>query len=123
MIFGNIVGMPVNCNKLIKTLTKDIPSETTHLRVWVGARRKGISCNHAKIIAVDRNFLHTGGHNMWDMHYLKHDPVHDLSLGLNGRVTHDSHLYANEHGSSLNGCKIVFVDMSLTSYRTISPWY
>jgi hypothetical protein len=86
MMFGNIVGMSVNCDKLIKTLTKDIPYETTHLRVW----------NHAKIIAVDGNFLHTGGHNMWDGHYLKHDPVHDLSLELNGRVTHDSHLYANE---------------------------
>jgi phosphatidylserine/phosphatidylglycerophosphate/cardiolipin synthase-like enzyme len=77
-------------------LTKDIPSEKTHLRLWVGAWRKGISWNHAKIIAVDGNFLHTGGHNMWDGHYLKHDPVHDLSLELNGRVTHDSHLYANE---------------------------
>jgi phosphatidylserine/phosphatidylglycerophosphate/cardiolipin synthase-like enzyme len=96
MMFGNIVGMPVNCSKLIKTLTKDIPSEKTHLRLWVGAWRKGISWNHAKIIAVDGNFLHTGGHNMWDGHYLKHDPVHDLSLELNGRVTHDSHLYANE---------------------------
>jgi hypothetical protein len=40
MMFGNIVGMPVNCNKLIKTLTTYIPSETTHLRVWVGAWRR-----------------------------------------------------------------------------------
>jgi phosphatidylserine/phosphatidylglycerophosphate/cardiolipin synthase-like enzyme len=96
MMFGNIVGMPVDCNKVIKTLTKDIPSETTHLRLWVGAWRKGISWNHAKIIAVDGNFLHTGGHNMCDGHYLKHDPVHDLSLEVKGRVTHDAHLYANE---------------------------
>ena len=96
MMFGNIVAAPVNCDKVIKALTKDIPSETTHLRLWVGAWRKGVSWNHAKIVAVDGNLLHTGGHNMWDGHYLKHDPVHDLSLELNGRVTHDSHLYANE---------------------------
>jgi hypothetical protein len=85
MMFGNIVGMPVNCNKVLAKLTKNIP-EDAKIRLWVGAWRKGVSWNHAKLIAVDGKYLHTGGHNMWDGHYLKHDPVHDLSLEMEVRT-------------------------------------
>lgn len=95
VMFGNIVGMPVNCNKVIKELTKDLKKDA-NIRLWVGAWRKGVSWNHAKIIAVDGRYLHTGGHNLWDPHYLKFNPVHDLSLEMEGRVTHDGHLFANE---------------------------
>lgn len=67
MMFGNIIGMPVNCTKVIKALTEGIPAENeSNLHLWVGAWRKGVSWNHAKIIAVDGTYLHTGGHNMWD---------------------------------------------------------
>ena len=67
MMFGNIVGMPVNCTVVIRELTKHLP--TNHqLQLWVGAWRKGTSWNHAKIIAVDGKYLHTGGHNLWDYH-------------------------------------------------------
>ena len=83
MMFGNIVGMPVNCEQVLKDLTKEIPHEySKYVRVWVGAWRKGVSWNHAKIIAVDGKYLWTGGHNLWDGHYLKHNPVHDLSLEM-----------------------------------------
>lgn len=95
MMFGNIVGMPVNCTGVLKELVADLP-EDANLRLWVGAWRKGVSWNHAKIIAVDGKYLHTGGHNMWDGHYLKFDPVHDLSLEMEGRIAHDGHLFANE---------------------------
>jgi hypothetical protein len=95
MMFGNIIGMPVNCTKVIKKLTEGIPDDS-NLQLWVGAWRKGVSWNHAKIIAVDGLYLHTGGHNLWDYHYLKNNPVHDLSLEMQGRIAHDGHLYANE---------------------------
>jgi hypothetical protein len=95
MMFGNIVGMPTNCNSLIKKLTKHLPSDA-NIMLWVGAWRKGASWNHAKLIAVDGRYLHTGGHNLWDYHYLKNNPVHDLSVELEGRVAHDGHLFANE---------------------------
>jgi len=95
MMFGNIVGMPTNCDKVLKELTNDLP-ESANIQLWVGAWRKGASWNHAKIIAVDGRYLHTGGHNLWDYHYLKNNPVHDLSIELEGRVTHDGHLFANE---------------------------
>jgi phosphatidylserine/phosphatidylglycerophosphate/cardiolipin synthase-like enzyme len=86
---------PVNCDAILKKLTMKIPKDSD-INMWVGAWRKGVSWNHAKIIAVDGIYLHTGGHNMWDPHYLKDSPVHDLSFELKGRVAHDGHLFANE---------------------------
>lgn len=95
IMLGNIIGMPVNCNAIIAQLTDHLPSDTK-IRLWLGAWRKGASWNHAKFIAVDGRYLHTGGHNLWDYHYLKNNPVHDLSLEMEGRVTLDAHRYANE---------------------------
>ena len=43
MMFGNIVGMPVNCDKIIRKLTKDLPA--ANVNIWVGAWRKGVSWN------------------------------------------------------------------------------
>lgn len=94
LLFGNIAGMPVNCDAVIKALTKDIPTDA-NMKVWVGAWRKGFSWNHAKLIAVDGVFLHTGGHNLWDKHYLTNNPVHDLSIELEGAVARDGHRFAN----------------------------
>ncbi|CAB9512656.1 Inherit from NOG: PLDc [Seminavis robusta] len=95
-LFGNIPGMPVNCGKVLKSLTADLPDDPSIL-LWVGAWRNGVSWNHAKIIAVDGRYLHTGGHNLWDPHYLKNCPVHDLSFELEGKVAHAAHLFANDH--------------------------
>lgn len=62
-LMANIVAMPVNCNTLIKELTKDLPYDApSKIKLWVGAWRKGFSWNHAKIIAVDGTYLWTGGH-------------------------------------------------------------
>jgi len=96
MMFGNLVGMPVNCDAVIKTLTEDLPKDgTCNIQVWVGAWRRSLSWNHAKIIAVDGKYLHTGGHNLWDKHYLQDNPVHDLSLEMEGEITHNAHTFAN----------------------------
>lgn len=77
MMFGNIVGMPVNCTVVIRELTKHLPPASQHqLQLWVGAWRKGTSWNHAKIIAVDGKYLHTGGHNLWEYH------VRNTCLGI-----------------------------------------
>lgn len=95
MMFGNIVGMPVNCEAVMKELTADLP-ENANIHLWVGAWRNGSSWNHAKLIAADGKYLHNGGHNMWDPHYLKGNPVHDLSMEVEGRVANDGHLFANQ---------------------------
>eukprot|EP01082_Thalassiosira_pseudonana_P007276 g6648.t1 g6648 contig23:953662-956452(+) len=97
MMFGNIVGMPVNCTAVIDALTKDLPKDdNVKLQLWVGAWRKGLSWNHAKMIAVDGVYLHTGGHNLWDAHYLSNNPVHDLSIEFEGRIARDGHRFANK---------------------------
>lgn len=93
-MFGNIIGLPINCNKVMKALTEDLPP-TANIQVWVGAWRHGTSWNHAKLIAVDGRYLHTGGHNVWSDIYINDDPVHDLSLEMEGEVGHDGHMYAN----------------------------
>jgi hypothetical protein len=96
MMFGNVVGMPVNCNKLIQELTKDLPADAHRkLKLWVGSWRKDVSWNHAKLIAVDGKYLWTGGHNFWDAHYLRSKPVNDLSLEMEGGVAKDAHRFAN----------------------------
>ncbi len=94
LLVGNIVGMPVNCSAVLNALTKDVAKDA-NMQVWVGAWRKGFSWNHAKLIAVDGVYLHTGGHNLWDQHYLKNNPVHDLSIELEGSVARDGHRFAN----------------------------
>jgi len=94
MMFGNIIGQPTNCEAVVNTLTEDLP-EDANINLWVGAWRKGVSWNHSKIIAVDGHYLHNGGHNLWDQHYLSYDPVHDLSMEAVGKVAADGHLYAN----------------------------
>jgi hypothetical protein len=74
---------------------KDVP-KNANLKIWCGAWRKGVSWNHAKIIAIDGQYLLEGGHNLWDDHYLKVDPVRDLSTEAEGAVTVDAHFFVNE---------------------------
>jgi hypothetical protein len=98
MMFGNVLGIGnVNCRAVVAKLTEGISNpESTKLRLWVGAWRKGVSWNHAKILVVDGSLLVTGGHNLWDEHYLRRNPVLDLSMELEGPVAEEAHIYANE---------------------------
>jgi len=96
ILFGNLIGMPVNCDAVIKKLTEDLAVDC-NIRLWVGAWRRRLSWNHAKIIAVDGRYLHTGGHNLMDKHYLCYNPVHDLSLEMEGEVTDNAHTFAQFH--------------------------
>jgi len=132
IMFGNIAGMPVNCGRVIKALTSHLPQDA-NLHIWVGAWRRGFSWNHAKIIAVDGVYLHTGGHNLWDAHYLAENPVHDLSFELEGRVARDGHRFANQQWEFIerkqNTC-IGFIvnhlpdqlELALRTRVTVSEW-
>jgi len=96
IMFGNVLGMPVNCTRVIDTLTADLPPNASDkINLWVGSWRKGVSWNHAKIIATDGRYLWTGGHNCWDRHYLKANPTNDLSIEMEGNVARDAHRFAN----------------------------
>ena len=45
---------------------------------------------------MDGKYLHTGGHNLSSDSYLKKDPVHDISLKMEGGAAYDAHLFAND---------------------------
>eukprot|EP00429_Kryptoperidinium_foliaceum_P013634 CAMPEP_0176048494 /NCGR_PEP_ID=MMETSP0120_2-20121206/24090_1 /TAXON_ID=160619 /ORGANISM="Kryptoperidinium foliaceum, Strain CCMP 1326" /LENGTH=712 /DNA_ID=CAMNT_0017381913 /DNA_START=76 /DNA_END=2214 /DNA_ORIENTATION=- len=98
ILTGNIVGMPTDNDALAKALCKHpdyaLPDDT-NLKIWVGAWRKGTSWNHSKIVAVDGKYLLTGGHNVWDPHYLQKNPVRDLTMEAEGVVAEDGHAFAN----------------------------
>jgi len=96
IMFGNVVGQPVNCTHVIAEMTKDLPENAgERITLWIGSWRKGVSWNHAKIIAVDGKHLWTGGHNFWDRHYLKSNPTNDLAIYMDGNVARDGHRFAN----------------------------
>lgn len=95
LMFGNIIGLPINCERVMNKLTADLPDDA-NVQLWVGAWRYAASWNHTKLIAVDGKYLHTGGHNLWSDIYLKKDPVHDLSIQMEGDAALDAHVYANE---------------------------
>ncbi len=74
LLFGNIVGSPIDCNSFIRELTRVLPNDAAGcLQLWVGSWRKGVSWNHSKIIAVDGKYLWTGGHKYVtnSFHYMK----------------------------------------------------
>jgi len=120
MLFGNIIGMPVDCDTVIKDLTADLP-EDANIELWVGAWRTGVSWNHSKIIAVDGKYLHNGGHNLWDAHYLKNNPVHDVSMQCEGRVAHDGHLYANKMWKFIKHTQKSFIGRIINHFPDTMP--
>jgi len=94
-LFANVIAVPTNCDALLESFTKGLPVDSK-LEIWVGAWRKGMCWNHAKIVAIDGRHVFTGGHNLWDDVYLKKDPIHDTSIQLEGEVAIKAHNYANE---------------------------
>lgn len=52
--------------------------------------------NHAKIICADGIRMITGGHNMWDVDYLNHAPISDISVAVSGTVAQSGHEFLNE---------------------------
>jgi len=132
MMFGNIVSMPVDCDAVIRELTSDL-DEDANIHLWVGAWRCGVSWNHSKIIAVDGHHLHTGGHNLWDGHYLKNNPVHDISMEAEGPVAVEAHCFAQsqwnfvKHQQRTCVGRIVeklpdWLEMALETRVTVSEW-
>jgi len=108
-LFGNIIATPTNCTEVMKEFTEDLGTDSK-LEIWVGAWRRDMCWNHAKIVAADGKHVHTGGHNLWDPAYLHKDPIHDTSIELEGPVAIQAHQFANaqwdyikEQQSSMKG--------------------
>lgn len=97
--FGSIAGGALqsaneNTQNITEQITRDMitPSEMT---VWVGTYRYAFnSWNHGKIIAIDGKKLITGGSNYYQTHYLREDPIHDVSLQVSGGPAITAHRYS-----------------------------
>jgi phosphatidylserine/phosphatidylglycerophosphate/cardiolipin synthase-like enzyme len=95
----------VDIKKLAHQLLRDASKvPMSRLRIYVGATRScdansacpGLSWNHAKVVAVDGRKAIVGGHNLWSPDYLVNDPVHDLSMEVDGPAAHDAERFADE---------------------------
>jgi phosphatidylserine/phosphatidylglycerophosphate/cardiolipin synthase-like enzyme len=98
-IFGNypVIGT-VKTKEVLARLTRDAPI-SSQAQVFVGSYYSHTfppSWNHSKIVAVDGRTAIVGGHNLWDPHYLTTNPVHDLSMRLEGPAAIDAHAFASE---------------------------
>ena len=81
---------------------KSVPD--ARLTVYAAAMRSctgsltcgSFSWNHAKIVAVDGKSALVGGHNMWSQDYLLDQPVHDVSMQVQGGAAIDAHHFADK---------------------------
>eukprot|EP00928_Gymnodinium_smaydae_P071975 TRINITY_DN55430_c0_g1_i1.p1 TRINITY_DN55430_c0_g1~~TRINITY_DN55430_c0_g1_i1.p1 ORF type:complete len:554 (+),score=92.80 TRINITY_DN55430_c0_g1_i1:69-1730(+) len=94
IFFGNVIGSSVKVKAVMDSLLRDVPADSK-IKVWVGSYRKEFSWNHSKIVAVDGVYLLQGGHNMWEADYLMKNPVHDISMTLEGDCAVAAHRYCN----------------------------
>ena len=77
-------------------LEKELKVFLKKMDIYGLVMRSGLaSWNHAKIIAVDGREVISGGHNLWDNHYLGINPVFDLSLSISGEAVAHAHDYVD----------------------------
>lgn len=96
MLFGNFPGSFTSSHLILNSLVRDVRPESS-IKVHVGTYRAGVaSWNHSKIISRDGTFTVLGGANMWDVHYLGKDPVHDLWIRMSGTAAGDAARYLDE---------------------------
>uniref|UniRef100_A0A7S1B4E0 PLD phosphodiesterase domain-containing protein n=1 Tax=Corethron hystrix TaxID=216773 RepID=A0A7S1B4E0_9STRA len=85
-----------NTTKILETITQGFPIPSS-LEVWVGTYRKSINTwNHGKIIVIDGKELITGGSNYYTDHYLREDPVHDVSMRVSGGAAVTAHRFSEK---------------------------
>ncbi len=99
LLFGSFPGSgdslvsSTDANETLERLTRDIP-KASPMSVAVGTYRAGLdSWNHSKIISRDGDYVVSGGTNMWDVHYLRKNPVHDMWITLRGGPAVDASNY------------------------------
>ena len=109
IIGGVLIGDGRGTKDVLSSLTRDLDADS-HVRVVVGEYRDGVeSWDHAKIVSSDGKVVITGSHNMWTKHYLQHDPVHEISMRVEGSAAAQASRYTNElwrytcHGAGLTG--------------------
>ncbi len=98
LLFGAFpVQGEVDAKAALARLTRDLPA-SAKVTVSVGNYRSSNlppSWNHSKIVAIDGATALVGGHNLWTVHYLDNQPVHDLSIRVAGAAARDGHRFAD----------------------------
>ena len=80
--WGSGLDIPTKVSGVLASLTRDV-AQSSPIDVTVMAYAYGAaSWDHAKIIARDGEYALVGGANMWDVHYLGNDPVHDMWISI-----------------------------------------
>ena len=96
MLFGDYPGAFTSATKTLASLARDV-APASGLVMSVGTYRAGVtSWNHSKIISRDGEYAVMGGANMWDSHYLRKNPVHDIWITENGSAAADAARYLDE---------------------------
>ncbi len=105
VLVGQFPPVGADAKALLGELVRDAKTVPgAHLTIYAAAMRscsanvlcRSYSWNHAKIVAVDGKTAVVGGHNMWSQDYLIDQPVHDVSMQLQGSAAIDAHHYADE---------------------------
>ena len=91
--WNSLIFLNEEPKEILEDITSLFPSRSK-VTVWVGTYRLKLSWNHGKIIVVDGNKLITGGSNYYTDHYLREDPVHDVSMRVKGGVAITAHRYS-----------------------------
>lgn len=96
LMFGNFPGSLLFTRSVMQSLTRDV-REGSKAKITVAGYRQGLlSWNHSKIVAADGEIALVGGINMWTPHYLDKNPVHDMSMKVQGGAAIDAHVFANQ---------------------------
>jgi phosphatidylserine/phosphatidylglycerophosphate/cardiolipin synthase-like enzyme len=112
VIVGSYPPDGVDAKALLSQLTRDAGSAPmSRLRIYAAATRScdvsrscdGLSWNHAKILSVDGHSAIVGGINLWGADYLAQDPVHDISMRVDGKAAYEADRFADALWSSV--CK------------------
>jgi phosphatidylserine/phosphatidylglycerophosphate/cardiolipin synthase-like enzyme len=104
VLVGQYPPDDVDANALLEQLVRDARSvRGSRLTVYAAAMRTcsgtlrcdSFSWNHSKAVAIDGRMALVGGHNLRSSDYLGADPIHDISMELEGPAAADVDHFAD----------------------------
>lgn len=97
MNFGDFPGQSISLRDSYDELVRNLWADTkSPIRITLGTfKPSSMTWNHSKVIAVDGKKALVGGMNLWTQHYLDANPVHDVSVLIEGSAAASAHRFAN----------------------------
>ncbi|MFY9820215.1 MAG: phospholipase D-like domain-containing protein [Thermoanaerobaculia bacterium] len=86
ILLGNTPAGNFHAVRYLEILRNILKAEPNgKLTIYAGGQRSGAGTwNHSKIVAADGKEAIVGGHNLWPLDYLGAQPVHDVSMRVQG---------------------------------------